>query len=310
MGELAGGPVDSILTGFGTVLGSLGNFLADVTGDSIDDAVTINGGLNWYCKPSTERVGLDATTAVQGPSQWGLPGDIVFMGDFNGDGYADTAVWRPGNAYWYIKKSGPSGLGTGGTVQGAFGLPNSDDIPMTGDVNADGRTDGIIVRPSGSDLVWIAGFADTTGKIDWASGGGHNSFVTFGLTTDTPVTADINGDSRVDIGYIRDNGNGELLWKFALTTEQGDFTGFAMVSAIFGETGDIPLVGQLDYAIPGDVNDDIAVNLLDFAQFSAAWLSQTGDPYWDRDCDIDLPEDGVINMQDLTVMFGNWLAIN
>ncbi|RKX44508.1 MAG: hypothetical protein DRP64_06405 [Verrucomicrobia bacterium] len=245
-GEMVGGSADSILTGFGTVSGSLGHFLADVTGDGIDDAVTINNGLNWYCKPSTEGVGFDATTSVQGPSQWGLPGDIVFVGDFNGDGYADTAVWRPSNAYWYIKKSGPGGLGTGGTVQGAFGLPNSDDIPMVGDVNGDGRTDGIIVRPSGDDLTWIAGFADATGKIDWATGE-HNSLVAFGTTNDAPIVADINGDGRVDIGYISDNGSGQLLWKFALTNEEGGFTAFAMVSALFGDTGDVPLIGQLDY---------------------------------------------------------------
>lgn len=304
-GELNGASTDSSLTSFGVVSGSLGNFLTDVTNDGIDDAVSIYSGFNWYALPSGSN-GLDQSGPVQ-VKQWGLAGDIPLIGDFNGDGYQDIAVWRAaGSVDWFISLTTASGIGTGTAhTTGDFGFAG--DTPMVGDVNGDGRDDAIIIRPSGDDLTWIAGFADETGFIDYTNGGGHNSFVTFGTTSDTPVIADINGDGRVDIGYITDNGSGQLLWKFALTTEAGDFTAFAMNSFILGNTGDTPLIGQLDYVLTGDVNNDYFVNFYDLAQMAAAWLSSIGETNWDIDCDIDPAQSGTIDINDLTILTENWL---
>jgi hypothetical protein len=33
---------------------------------------------------------------------WGAPGDIPIPGDYDGDGYADFAVFRPSTATWFV----------------------------------------------------------------------------------------------------------------------------------------------------------------------------------------------------------------
>lgn len=58
----------------------------------------------------------------------------------------------------------------------------------------------------------------------------------------------------------------------------------------------------------GDVNHDCVVDMADYAEFTAAYLSRSGDPRWDPDCDISLPADGVIDMHDLNTFLSGWLV--
>ena len=269
----------SSLLPFGNVTGSEGAFLGDVNGDGVDDAIVINSGFNWFANLSGAGTGLGGG-ASQSSTQWGLAGDIPFVGDFDGDGLEDIAVWRPGGAHWYVKKSGPGGIGTGGQVgPGQFGI--STDIPLVGDVNGDGRTDGIIARNDGNgNFQWVVGYADAVGFIDFNNGGGVSNFATFGLSTDTPIVADVNGDGHVDIGVIYDNGSGLYEWLFALTTSDGGLSNFAGASASFGfSPGDIPLIGQLNTSrLLGDFDEDGDLDSDDVATFITVLLSPEAFP--------------------------------
>jgi hypothetical protein len=76
-----------------------------VTGDfdgdgKIDFAVWRPSNGTWYVIPSSRPVGTVPFAGMQ--QQWGLPGDIPVVRDFDGNGLSDFAVWRPSDGTWYV----------------------------------------------------------------------------------------------------------------------------------------------------------------------------------------------------------------
>ena len=135
------------------------------------------------------------------------------MGDYDGDGTADIAVYRPSIGVWFLSQS------TAGFSAVAFGLPT--DVPVPADYDGDGKTDISVYRPS--DTFWY--------RLD--SRTGNFVYLQFGQTTDKPVPADYNGDSFADVAVYRPSTGYWYIWSCTGNV--------AITSTQFGLGTDVPI---------------------------------------------------------------------
>jgi uncharacterized delta-60 repeat protein len=142
------------------------------------DGSLAGGQSSFYYRPSSQP-GVNFRTI-----QWGATGDKPLVGDFDGDGRLDAAVFRPSTATWYILRSSNNQV-----IQTTFGL--STDIPVSADYDGDGIANIAVFRPSTG--TWFTSQNPAT----------NYGAVQFGASGDLPVPADYDGDGRADVAVFR-----------------------------------------------------------------------------------------------------------
>ena len=206
----------------------------------------------WYrCGFERHHITNDEPCSPESAIQFGLPGDVPLLGQFDDDGEDDLVVWRPSSGNWYIRRSSDEQITV---IQ--WGLPG--DYPLLGDINGDGVSDLTVFRPStGTWYFRLPG--DLRNQLfEYPS-----VFIRqWGLPEDHPFLADFDDDDVVDLTVWRpQSGN----WYTCLSSASFEcFSGSSTVRQ-FGLFGDYPMVADFD-------NDGLS-ELIVYRPSSGIWYS-------------------------------------
>lgn len=202
---------------------------ADVDGDGASDrGLLIQAGstLHWYFIRSGNGATLHRT--------WGLPGDKIVIGDYNGNGSDEVAVYR--NGAWYIVDENGNGISRN------WGVPGTD-IPVPADYDGDGKTDLAIFRKTDGNW-WIQKSSD-----------GQTITAQWGLEGDIPLAGDFSSDGRADLVVFRPSSG-----TWYVKNLQDD----SVITQAWGLPSDMPFVNH-------DVNGDGVNDFVVYRQSNGTW---------------------------------------
>jgi hypothetical protein len=219
-GNIGGTGLRAIAIPFGAA--AVGNTALDFDGDRRADYANFRLTNNNFTIFRTSNNGFSTFA-------FGLAGDILQPGDYDGDGRADVAVWR--NGIFYVLRS------SNNSVQfQQFGL--NGDEPVARDYDGDGRTDFAVARRTTANIVWyILNSSNNSVRIE-----------IFGMSSDSLAPGDYDGDGRFDLAVKRGSGTEQAV--FYIQRSSGGLT-----VTQFGLGGDANAPGDYD----GDGKTDLAV---------------------------------------------------
>ncbi len=195
---------------------------------------------------------------------FGLPGAVPVVGDFNGDGIDEIAIYYKGE--WYIDLNG-NGLWDETDLWAKLGTEA--DQPVVGDWDGDGKDDIGIYGPAwpgdpravreepglpDSFNLRMHKVKNVPPQPDEATGGSRAMQLTskgrvradlidhvfhYGTPGDRAVSGDWNGDGIAAIGIFRDG-------RWHLDIDADGRWSQADVAFIFGQAGDLPVVGDFN----------------------------------------------------------------
>nr|WP_233600071.1 VCBS repeat-containing protein [Micromonospora sp. M71_S20] len=174
-----------------------GRYLAgsptDFTGDGRDDIVAFTQGTLNDVYVSTSTGTNFAGTSVKWNDFFGLNGETLLTGDFNGDNRDDIVAFTHGTlADVHVSLSTGTGFTTSTKWHDWFAPHN--EVAAVGDVNGDGRDDIITFTHDTNADVYVAlstGSSFTGTAVKW-----HDYF---SIPGEHPALGDVNGDGKDDI---------------------------------------------------------------------------------------------------------------
>ena len=158
---------------------------------------------------------------------YGDPGDVPFVGDWDGDGIDTPGLYRQSDGFVYLRNSNTQGIAD---IRFFFGNPG--DIPMAGDFDNDGFDTVGIYRPSETTFYVINELGANNGGL----GPADFSFI-FGNPEDKPFVGDFNNDGIDTIGLHRES-TGIVYFR------QTNTTGIADAEFFYGDPDDRFVAGD------------------------------------------------------------------
>lgn len=244
-------------------------------------------------RPATNEAFILYSSRNYDPAQYGWIANVQLttfggpdgqpcVADFDADGRSDACIYRPATGSGQYAQGGWSIMLS--SEQWAFntrltftwGAPG--DIPLAMDIDADGRADLGLYRPSTGQ--WF--FRYSSLGYDPAQYG----YFAWGSTGDMPLAADFDGDARGDVAVYRP-ATGQWFVLFSSTGYNPAQYGYFQ----WGAPGDQPKLGDFD----GDGRTDVTVYRPTNGQWFIRYSSRGYDPVqygyyaWGAIGDIALP---------------------